>query len=183
LVNDLINPVDFLNVVSSRCRKLVDELLNLVDVINVVSRFRELVDEFDDILVDLTDVVHCVNEYMTTMNTKNVTHVTTTVLDFRVGNIFVCIALLYQYKTNKQYRLSIEPYCMDSWIPSGTSFQFFPGGGKILTDFVEGGGGQNRKRTQFCSQNTKNHYFFNSGRGKMPPLPPPPNDVPGYRPE
>jgi len=42
---------------------------------------------------------------------------------------------------------------------SGTSFQFFPGGGNILTYFLKGGG-QNMKKTKFCKQKHKKVTIF-----------------------
>jgi len=62
---------------------------------------------------------------------------------------------------------------------SGTSFQFFPGGGNILTEFL--GGGQNMKNTKFCRQKHKKVTIFqNQGRQMASP---PPNDVPAADPE
>jgi len=60
-------------------------------------------------------------------------------------------------------------------LPAGTSFQFFPGGGKNLTNFL---GGAKYEEKKLCIQKHKNHYFSKSGEGQIPP-PPPPNDVPG----
>jgi len=53
---------------------------------------------------------------------------------------------------------------------AGTSFQFFIGRGKILTDFL-GGGAKYEKKKKLCAKTQKNHYFSNSGGGKYP-LPP-----------
>jgi len=55
----------------------------------------------------------------------------------------------------------------------GTSFQFFPRGGKILTDFLgEGGGAKYEKNKILCAKTQINHYFQNQG-GKHSPLAPP----------
>jgi len=62
----------------------------------------------------------------------------------------------------------------------GTSFQFFQGGGNILTDFLGVGGAKYEKKT-YCVPKHKSHYFSNSGGQMPPPLLPPPNDVPGRR--
>jgi len=59
----------------------------------------------------------------------------------------------------------------------GTSFQFFPAGVKILTDF-QGEGKIWRKKTIFVCKNTKITIFLNQEGANIPPLPPPPNDVP-----
>jgi len=54
---------------------------------------------------------------------------------------------------------------------AGTSFQFFPGGGKILTDFL---GGQNMKKTKKFRQKHKIVTIFQNQKGaNAPPRPPP----------
>jgi len=52
---------------------------------------------------------------------------------------------------------------------AGTSFQFFPGGGKILTELL-GGGGQNMKNKN-CAQRQKITVFQNQGGANAPPSP------------
>jgi len=61
---------------------------------------------------------------------------------------------------------------------AGTSFQFFIGRGKILTDFL--GGGQNMKRKKNCAQKHKKITAFQiQGGANTPCLPT--NDVSAVR--
>jgi len=60
---------------------------------------------------------------------------------------------------------------------SGTSFHIFPGGSKILTDFLGRGVAKYEKNKIVCAKTQKSLFFKIRGGGQM--LPPyPPNDVP-----
>jgi len=54
---------------------------------------------------------------------------------------------------------------------AGTSFQFFPGGCKILNDFLGGEAGAKYEEKKIVCKNTKESIFVKI-RGGMPPFPP-----------
>jgi len=76
----------------------------------------------------------------------------------------LCIIQSHTHIQNNHHLHPFKP------LHTGTSFQFFQGGGTILTDFLGGG----IKKT-VCAKTQKITIFQNQG-GQVPP----PNDVPVY---